>query len=103
MKIFQTIIIVTLSTIFSQVITAQNPASTPIPVDARQQAAEMTRRQREIPMSELIPGMVLAHGIHTANGLLLIPEGQMLNEPYIDKLRNHNRVNPIKQALLIYS
>ena len=69
----------------------------------RHRPKSMTRRQREIPMSELIPGMVLAHGIHTANGLLLIPEGQMLNEPYIDKLRNHNRVNPIKQALLIYS
>ena len=62
----------------------------------------MTRKEREILMSELRSGMVLAKGVHTANGLLLIPEGQILNEPYIDKLRNHNRVNPIKQSLLVY-
>jgi response regulator RpfG family c-di-GMP phosphodiesterase len=64
--------------------------------------ASMTRNQREIKLAELRPGMVLADGVYTANGLLLIPEGLMLNEPYIDKLRNHNRVNPIHQALLIY-
>lgn len=60
------------------------------------------RNEREIPMADLQAGMVLARGIYTANGLLLIPEGQVLNEPYIDKLRNHNRVNPIKQTLLVY-
>ena len=68
----------------------------------RHRPASMTRNQREIKMSELRSGMVLANGVYTPNGLLLIPEGLMLNEPYIDKLRNHNRVNPIKQALLIY-
>lgn len=62
----------------------------------------MSRMEREVRMTELRSGMVLAKGIHTANGLLLIPEGQVLNEPYIDKLRNHNRVNPIKDSLLIY-
>ena len=62
----------------------------------------MSRMEREVRMAELRSGMVLAKGIHTANGLLLIPEGQVLNEPYIDKLRNHNRVNPIKDSLLIY-
>ena len=62
----------------------------------------MTRKEREILMSELRSGMVLAKGVYTPNGLLLIPEGQILNEPYIDKLRNHNRVNPIKQSLLVY-
>lgn len=60
------------------------------------------RKQREVPMAELKAGMVLAKGIYTANGLLLIPEGQVLNEPYIDKLRNHNRVSPIKQSLLVF-
>ena len=62
----------------------------------------MSRMEREVRMAELRSGMILAKGIHTANGLLLIPEGQVLNEPYIDKLRNHNRVNPIKDSLLIY-
>lgn len=62
----------------------------------------LDRQQREITMSDLRPGMVLAQGVHTANGLLLIPEGLTLSEPYIDKLRNHNRVNPITESLQIY-
>ena len=71
-------------------------------VFTRHRPHSMTRKEREILMSELRSGMVLAKGIHTSNGLLLIPEGQILNEPYIAKLRNHNRVNPIKQSLLVY-
>ena len=58
--------------------------------------------EREIPLSELQPGMVLAKSIYGSNGLLLMPEGQMLNEPYITKLKNHDRVNPLKQSLLVY-
>ena len=42
-----------------------------------------------------------AKGIYTANGILLIPDGQQLSEAYIDKLRNHNRLNPIAQSLLV--
>jgi response regulator RpfG family c-di-GMP phosphodiesterase len=64
--------------------------------------AVVPRKEREVLLSELLPGMVLAKGIYTANGLLLIPEGQELSEPYIDKLRNHNRLNPISQSLLVY-
>jgi response regulator RpfG family c-di-GMP phosphodiesterase len=60
------------------------------------------RQARELPLAELAPGMVLAKGIYTANGLLLIPEGQTLNEPYIAKLRNHNRLNPIRQNFAVY-
>lgn len=59
-------------------------------------------KEREVLLSELKPGMVLARGIYTANGILLIPEGQRLSEAYIDKLRNHNRVNPINQSLIVY-
>jgi len=32
----------------------------------------------------------------------LITEGQTLSTPYIDKLLNHDRVNPISQSLLVY-
>jgi len=60
------------------------------------------RQEREILLSEIEPGMTLAKGIYTANGLLLIPGGQVMSEAYIGKLMNHNRVSPIKQALLVY-
>jgi len=64
--------------------------------------AAVPPREREVLLAELRPGMVLAKGIYTANGLLLAPEGQTLSEPFIDKLRNHNRINPITQSLLVY-
>jgi len=46
--------------------------------------------------------MVLAKGVHTANGMLLIPEGQALTDTYIEKIRNHHRVNPFQPPMLSY-
>jgi response regulator RpfG family c-di-GMP phosphodiesterase len=65
--------------------------------------AMVPRRQREVLLAELRAGMVVAGGIYNANGLLLVPEGQRLTETAIDKLNNHNRINPISQSLLVYS
>jgi len=59
-------------------------------------------KQREVPLSELTPGMVLAQGVYSENGVLLIPDGQRLTSTYIDKLLNYNRINPISQSLLVY-
>ena len=64
--------------------------------------AVVPHKEREVMLSELRPGMIMAKGIYTANGMLLIPEGQVLSELYIDKLNNHNRVSAIVQALLVY-
>jgi len=65
-------------------------------------SAEVPPRQREVLLSELRPGMVLARGIYTASGILLIPQGQQLSGPSIDKLLNHNQINPINQSLVVY-
>jgi response regulator RpfG family c-di-GMP phosphodiesterase len=59
-------------------------------------------KQREVLLSELAPGMVLAQGVYSENGVLLIPDGQRLTSTYIDKLMNYNRINPISQSLLVY-
>jgi response regulator RpfG family c-di-GMP phosphodiesterase len=59
-------------------------------------------KQREVRLADLQPGMVLAQGIYTANGVLLIPDGQKLTPTYIDKVINYNRINPISQSLLVY-
>jgi response regulator RpfG family c-di-GMP phosphodiesterase len=64
--------------------------------------AEVPRSQRAVLLSELQPGMVVAQGIYTAFGILLIPEGQTLAEPHINLLRNHSRISPITQSLLVY-
>jgi HD-GYP domain-containing protein (c-di-GMP phosphodiesterase class II) len=64
--------------------------------------ADIPGKQRQVMLSDLRPGMVLAQGIYTATGILLIPDGQRLTPAYIDKLHNHNRINPISQSLLVY-
>jgi response regulator RpfG family c-di-GMP phosphodiesterase len=64
--------------------------------------APLLRKEREVMLSDLRPGMVLARGIYTSNGLLLVSEGQQLNATYIEKLLNHNRVQPITQSLVVY-
>jgi len=60
------------------------------------------RKEKQVPLSELRPGMVLARGIFTPNGLLLAPEGQQLNFTYIEKLLNYDRIQPINQSLVVY-
>jgi len=64
--------------------------------------AAVSKRQQEVLIAELRPGMVLASGIYTSSGVLLIPANQVLSEPHIDKLRNHTLVNDITQSLLVY-
>ncbi len=67
-----------------------------------QPRAAVPRQEREVLLAELESGMTVAKGIYTANGILLIPEGQTLTAAAIEKLNNHHRVNPISQTLLIY-
>ena len=61
----------------------------------------LPRGQREVLLAELQPGMVLARGIYTSSGMLLLPDGQRLTPTAIARLNNHNRVNPIAQSLLV--
>jgi response regulator RpfG family c-di-GMP phosphodiesterase len=62
----------------------------------------LPRQVREILLDELEPGMVLASGIYSPHGLLLIGEGQPLGPATIAKIRDHNQVTPINQRLLVY-
>jgi response regulator RpfG family c-di-GMP phosphodiesterase len=63
----------------------------------------LPRTVREILLDELEPGMVLASGIYSPHGLLLIGEGQLLGPATISKIRDHNQIAPISQRLLVYS
>jgi response regulator RpfG family c-di-GMP phosphodiesterase len=67
-----------------------------------QAVAHVPRRERQINLTELRPGMVLASGIYTPGGTLLVPEGKTLNATYIEKVLNYNRFQPIVQALTVY-
>lgn len=66
------------------------------------QAADLPKQVREIMMDEMSPGMRLVDGIYSPVGLLLIPEGQSLNETSITKIKNHNLLNSVTQRLLVY-
>ena len=63
----------------------------------------LPRSVREIMLDDLHPGMVLANGLYSPHGLLLVGEGQALSAATIMKIRNHNLITPISQRLLVYS
>jgi response regulator RpfG family c-di-GMP phosphodiesterase len=63
----------------------------------------LPKQVREITLHDLEAGMVLANGIYSPHGLLLIGEGQSLSAGTIAKIRSHNHVTPISQRLLVYS
>jgi len=64
---------------------------------------QLPRKVSEILLDELQPGMILANGLYSPHGLLLVSEGQTLNASTISKIRNHNLMTPISQRLLVYS
>jgi response regulator RpfG family c-di-GMP phosphodiesterase len=64
---------------------------------------QLPHQVKEILLDELQPGMILANGLYSPHGLLLVGEGQSLSPAMISKIRNHNLVDPISQRLLVYS
>jgi response regulator RpfG family c-di-GMP phosphodiesterase len=64
---------------------------------------QLPKQVREITLHELEPGMVLANGIYSPHGLLLIGEGQALSPFTIAKIHSHNQITPLSQRLLVYS
>ncbi|HZZ57059.1 MAG TPA: HD domain-containing phosphohydrolase, partial [Opitutaceae bacterium] len=62
----------------------------------------LPRHVSEVMLEELEPGMMLASGIYSPHGLLLVGEGQTLGPAIIAKIRSHNEVTPINQRLLVY-
>jgi response regulator RpfG family c-di-GMP phosphodiesterase len=63
----------------------------------------LPRQVNEVLLEELEPGMMLATGIYSPHGLLLVGEGQTLGSGIIAKIRSHNEVTPINQRLLVFT
>lgn len=61
----------------------------------------LPKKLRELTLSELEPGMVLAKGIYSPSGLLLIPEDRRLTQGIISKIKEHDFANPITQRLMV--
>lgn len=62
----------------------------------------LPRKVRELTLAELEPGQLLASGIYSPSGLLLIPEDRELTDGLIRKIKEHNAVTPLTQRLLVY-
>ena len=61
-----------------------------------------SRNSRQISMAELVPGMVLATGIYSPSGMLLVPEGQPMTEGLIEKIRRQKAGTYDNQKLMVY-
>lgn len=59
-------------------------------------------REREVLLAELVPGMVVARGVHSSRGILLVPEGHALNEASISQLRSHSGRDPVTQLISVF-
>lgn len=66
------------------------------------QAARLPKRVREITLDDLRPGMILARGLHTPTGLLLVPEEQPLSREMVDRIHKHDILDHIQDRLLVY-
>ena len=65
-------------------------------------SARLPRKVREITFNELRPGMVLAKSLHSPAGLLLLPEGKAVRRDLLEKIRNHNILDHVKDPILVY-
>jgi len=62
----------------------------------------LPKKVRELTLAELEPGMVLAKGIYSPSGLLLIPEERRLTPGIIKKIKEHDFANPLTQRLMVF-
>ena len=64
--------------------------------------ARPNRHSRQLAFAELRPGMVLAKGIFSSSGMLLIPEGHALTETMIGRIREQNANVYSDQKFFVY-
>jgi hypothetical protein len=64
--------------------------------------ASLPRQEREIALPELKPGMTLAAGVKTVSGMLLVPQGQVLNEAHVEAIQNHHRMKAVNPVFLVF-
>lgn len=62
----------------------------------------LPKKVRELTLAELEPGMILAKGIYSPSGLLLIPEERRLTQGIIKKIIEHDFANPLTQRLMVF-
>lgn len=65
-------------------------------------ATTLPRKVREMTTRELRSGMVLAKNLYSPTGLLLLHEGQVLKPELLEKIRDHDILDHVRDRLLVY-
>ncbi|MFM1769374.1 MAG: hypothetical protein RJA22_1903 [Verrucomicrobiota bacterium] len=65
--------------------------------------ASVPRREREVALADLKPGMVLARGVYSRTGILLAPDGERLTEAFIERINRHHRLKALPASVLVYA
>jgi response regulator RpfG family c-di-GMP phosphodiesterase len=60
------------------------------------------RRERDVGLNQLEPGMVLARGVYTTGGTLVLPEGAEIDRAQLDQLQSLEAGEPAQQTLKVY-
>lgn len=64
-------------------------------------AEEDAHEPRRLSLAELRVGHMLAKGIFTVDGLLVVPEGTVLRGSHMEKMRNFARLSGLKEPLWV--
>ena len=64
---------------------------------------DLPRQIHEVTIDELQPGMLLAKGIYSPSGMLLIAEGHKVTTTTLARILNYNLQAQVTQRLLVYS
>ena len=64
--------------------------------------AQQNRRSKQVALAELRPGMILARGMYSPSGMLLVAEGHAINETLLEKIRKQNADTYDNQKFFVY-
>ncbi len=65
---------------------------------------EMSKRDVvSLRVDEIRPGMKLACDLYTRGGILLAPEGKLLDEEMVNKIRSFNEIDPVTREVLVFA
>ncbi len=66
------------------------------------ESVPLPKKVREVLFSDLKPGMVLAKGVYSPTGMLLIPSDEVVSEKMLEKLAEDKAVDPTTGRILVY-
>lgn len=78
-----------------------DPKAVKLVVDAAG-SVQLPAGAREILVTEMRAGLVLAQDLHNSSGVVLLPKGRRLTDAAVTRLMTINRSRPMSQSVLVY-